>query len=398
MTRTWLLPEYIEDILPAEAARIEALRSRILELFRVHGYELVMPPMLEYLESLLTGTGHDLDLQTFKLVDQLSGRTLGVRADITPQVARIDAHLLNRKGVTRLCYAGSVLRTLPDATNQTREPLQIGAEVYGHARIESDIEVQRLMLRALTASGVRQVHLDIGHVGVFRSVVSHGGVDASLESELFRAVQSKNVPALEELTAGLRRETREALVALPQLYGGAEVLARARRVLPRYPEIRAALRDLAALSEQLEDGAHIRCFDLAELRGYHYHTGVVFAAYSEGRPNALAQGGRYDEIGKAFGRARPATGFSMDLRALAAVGAAVEERVSVLAPYAPSDTELQRRIAALRARGTPVIVGLPGHAGAKLETNCTRQLTKRAGKWTVETIAPAKTPRKRTRR
>lgn len=386
--RTWLLPEYIEDILPAEAARIEALRRRILDLFRLHGYELVMPPMLEYLESLLTGTGHDLDLQTFKLVDQLSGRTLGVRADITPQVARIDAHLLNRKGVTRLCYAGSVLRTLPDATNPTREPLQIGAEVYGHARIESDIEVQRLMLRALTAGGIRQVHLDIGHVGVFRSLMSRGRVDARLESELFRAMQSKDVPALGELTGGLRRETQEALIALPQLYGGPDVLARARRILPSYPEIRAALRDLAALSRELEDGAHIRCFDLAELRGYHYHTGIVFAAYAEGRPNALAQGGRYDEIGKAFGRARPATGFSMDLRALAAAGTVPQARPPVLAPYAPRDAELRRRVAALRGRGITVIVELPGHAGAKAEMAGVQRLVKRAGKWTVQSPTP----------
>lgn len=393
--RTWLLPEYIEDILPAEAMRIEALRRRILDLFRVHGYELVMPPMLEYLESLLTGTGHDLDLQTFKLVDQLSGRTLGVRADITPQVARIDAHLLNRKGVTRLCYAGSVLRTLPDAMNQTREPLQIGAEVYGNARIESDIEVQQLMLRALTASGIRQVHLDIGHVGIFRSLISRGRVDAQLESELFRATQAKDVPALKELTAGLRGETREALVSLPQLYGGADLLARARRILPSYPEIRSALRDLAVLSEELQDSAHIRCFDLAELRGYHYHTGVVFAAYAEGRPNALAQGGRYDEIGKAFGRARPATGFSMDLRALASAGDAEELRVPVLAPYAPHDAALQRRIAALRTRGTPVIVELPGHAAAKSETAGAHRLVKRAGKWAIETAASVKAPRKR---
>lgn len=393
--RNWLLPEYIEDILPAEAARIEALRRRILDLFRVHGYELVMPPMLEYLESLLTGTGHDLDLQTFKLVDQLSGRTLGVRADITPQVARIDAHLLNRKGVTRLCYAGSVLRTLPDAMNPTREPLQIGAEVYGHARIESDIEVQHLMLRALTLSGLRQAHLDLGHVGIFRSLVSRGRVEAAAEAELFRAMQAKDAPALESLTAGLRKETREALVVLPQLYGGPEVLARARRVLPAYPEIRAALRDLAALSEALGESAHIRCFDLAELRGYHYHTGAVFAAYAEGRSGALAQGGRYDEIGKAFGRARPATGFSMDLRALAAQGAASDERSPVLAPHAPGDAELQRRIGALRARGTPVVVALPGHRGARGESACAQQLVKRAGQWVTEPLASNKARRKR---
>ncbi len=390
--RTWLLPEYIEDILPAEAERIESLRRAVLDLFRVHGYRLVMPPMLEYVESLLTGTGHDLDLQTFKLVDQLSGRMLGVRADITPQVARIDAHLLNRKGVTRLCYAGNVLRTLPDAMDQTREPLQIGAEVYGHSGIESDVEIQRLMLRALTVSGVRQVHLDIGHVGVFRSLVSAGKVARPLESELFRAMQAKDVPALRELARGLPRQIRDALVALPQLYGEAEVLDRARRLLPSNPAIRAALRDLSTLCAELGEGAHIRCFDLAELRGYHYHTGVVFAAYAEGRPNAVAQGGRYDEIGKAFGRARPATGFSMDLRALAAVGKGAEARPAVLAPYAPRDKDLQRRITQLRARGTAVIVELPGHAGTANEAGCVRQLVKRGGGWVV---APLDTARAR---
>jgi len=391
--RTWLLPEYIEDILPVEAARVEALRRRILELFRLHGYELVMPPMLEYVESLLTGTGHDLDLQTFKLVDQLSGRMLGVRADITPQVARIDAHLLNRKGVTRLCYAGSVLRTLPDGMDQTREPLQIGAEIYGHGGIESDIEIERLMMRALVVSGMRAVHLDIGHVAVFRSLVRNAGVEKALESELFKAMQSKDVPALRTLTRTLPRAARDALVALPELYGEADVLTRARRVLPAYPEVRSALRDLAALWEALGEGAHIRCFDLAELRGYHYHTGVVFAAYAEGRPNAVALGGRYDEIGKAFGRARPATGFSMDLRALAAAGTNGAPRGSVLAPYAPQDGELQRRIAGLRARGTPVVVDLPGHAGTKNEIGCARGLVKRAGKWLVENIETAKRPR-----
>ena len=384
--RTWLLPEYIEDILPAEAERIEALRRRLLDVFRSCGYQLVMPPMLEYVESLLTGTGHDLDLQTFKLVDQLSGRMLGIRADITPQVARIDAHLLNRAGVTRLCYAGSVLRTLPDAMNRTREPLQIGAEVYGHKGIESDIEVQRMMMRALAVAGIKPVHLDIGHVAVFRSLVRRSGASAALESDLFKAMQSKDLPALHALTRTLPAPARKALVTLPELYGEADVLARARRLLPAYPEIRSALRDLLSLSKGLRDGAHIRCYDLAELRGYHYHTGVVFAAYTEGRPNALALGGRYDEIGKAFGRARPATGFTMDLRELAAAGPAARRSAAILAPYVPHDGELQRRIGALRGRGAVVVVDLPGHGGVGGDTECDRRLVKRAGKWMMEKI------------
>jgi len=384
--RTWLLPEYIEDILPAEAQRIERLRRGILDLFSVHGYQLVMPPLLEYVESLLTGTGHDLDLRTFKLVDQISGRLLGVRADITPQVARIDAHLLNRSGVTRLCYAGSVLHTLPSGMNRTREPLQIGAEIYGHSGIESDIEIQRLMMKALEIARIRDVFLDLGHVAVFRSLVQRAKAAPGLESDLFRAMQAKDVPELRDLTKKLDRATRAALALLPELYGGTEVLALARRKLPDYPEIRAALRDLKALSGQLRDVARIRSFDLAELRGYHYHSGVVFAAYADGWPNAVALGGRYDEVGKAFGRARPATGFSMDLRELAQASPNGAIKGGILAPYAPRDSRLQGRIEALRARGEVVVADLPGHAGSRKELGCDRKLVRRAGKWRVVKI------------
>ena len=381
--RAWLLPEYIEDILPAEAGRIERLRRQALDLFRTHGYQLVMPPLLEHVESLLTGTGYDLDLRTFKLVDQLSGRMLGVRADITPQVARIDAHLLNRSGVTRLCYAGSVLHTLPSGMNRTREPLQIGAEIYGHRGIESDVEIQNLMMKVLEIAHIREVYLDIGHVAVFRSLVSRAGIVPALESELFRAMQAKDVPGLRGLTRKLDRGTREALAVLPELYGGPEVLAQARRKLPDYPEIRAALRSLKALSERLRDVARVRCFDLAELRGYHYHSGVVFAAYAAGWSNALTLGGRYDEVGKAFGRARPATGFSMDLRELASASPDGAIKPGILAPHLPKNMELQRRIAALRARGEVVIVDLPGHAAARAELGCDRRLARHRDRWQV---------------
>jgi ATP phosphoribosyltransferase regulatory subunit len=381
--RTWLLPECIEDILPVEARRIEALRRRILDLFAVHGYRLVMPPLLEYVESLLTGTGHDLDLQTFKLVDQLSGRTLGVRADITPQVARIDAHLLNASGVTRLCYAGSVLRTLPDGTNRSREPLQIGAELYGHHGIESDVEIQRLMMKALGAAGVANAYLELGHVAVFRALIRRAAVSPDLEAELFRAMQAKDVPAVRGLARGLDRRSREALAALPQLYGGADVLRLAERKLPAYPEIRRALGTLRALTARLRDAARIRCFDLAELRGYHYHSGVVFAAYAEGWPTALALGGRYDEVGKAFGRARPATGFSMDLRELAAASPNGAPRAGILAPCLSRNAALQRRIEALRARGEIVIEDLPGHTRARGELGCDRRLVRVNGRWKV---------------
>jgi ATP phosphoribosyltransferase regulatory subunit len=389
MTRAWLLPEFIEDILPPEAGRIERLRRELLDFFALHGYELVIPPLLEYLDSLLTGTGHDLDLQTFKLVDQLSGRTLGVRADITPQVARIDAHLLNRAGVTRLCYAGSVLHTLPNGTTRTREPLQIGAELYGHAGIESDVEIQRLMMGALERAGVRHAYLDIGHVGIFRSLVRHARIERDIESELFRAMQAKDLPAVRGLTLRVPKRIRDAFVALPELYGGPEVLAEAARRLPRLDEIARALEALQALSDELRDVARIRCFDLAELRGYHYHSGVVFAAYAEGQPYAIGRGGRYDEVGKAFGRARPATGFSADLRELAALQPTTKAGRGVLAPYAPSDSTLQRKIAALRRAGTRVVIELPGADRAATEAGCDRRLARRGAKWVIEKLAPS---------
>jgi ATP phosphoribosyltransferase regulatory subunit len=315
----WLLPEFIEDILPAEAMRIEALRRRILDLFFSSRYELVMPPLLEYTDSLLTGTGHDLELRTFKVVDQLSGRMMGLRADITPQVARIDAHLLNRAGVTRLCYCGSVLHTRPAGPTATREPIQLGAELYGEASVDGDLEVLQLLCRALELAGARNARIDIGHVSVFRAIAQAGGVQARAESELFEALQRKDSPRLEELTGGLDAKTREALLALPYLYGGPEVIESAEKKLPKIAEVTRALGTLRRLAAACSVPVSL---DLAELRGYRYHTGVVFDAYCDGAAGAasqpVARGGRYDEVGKAFGRARPATGFSIDLRALAA--------------------------------------------------------------------------------
>jgi ATP phosphoribosyltransferase regulatory subunit len=319
----WLLPEYIEDILPAEAARIERLRRAILDLFADAGYELVMPPLLEYMDSLLTGTGHDLDVRTFKVVDQLSGRMMGLRADITPQVARIDAHLLNRKGVTRLCYCGSVLHTRPAGPAATREPIQIGAEVFGHAGVESDLEVQRLLCHALALARVKKARMDIGHVAVFRSIVHAAKAVAELEAELFEALQRKDKPALRQLARGVDARTREALLLLPELYGGVEVLSLAEKKLPKLPGLTRALATLRVLAKACPIPAS---FDLAELRGYHYHSGVVFDAYCEGVAGAVGRGGRYDEVGKAFGRARPATGFSIDLRSLASAAGSKGKR------------------------------------------------------------------------
>jgi len=381
--RRWLLPEYIEDILPAEAQRIEGLRRRILDLFRAHGYELVMPPLLEYLESLLTGTGHDLDLKTFKLVDQLSGRMLGVRADITPQVARIDAHLLNRAGIARLCYAGSVLQALPSGMMRTREPLQIGAELYGHAGVESDVEIQALMLSTLRVAGVEELYVDLGHVGVFRSLMTRFQVAPELELELFQVLQSKDVPTLRELVAGLDDELRGALLLLPELYGGPQVLDTARKSLPDFSEIALALDQMDTIARDLQGVAEVHCFDLAELRGYHYHSGIVFAAYARGRPNAIALGGRYDEVGKAFGRARPATGFTTDLRELAALVTPPPPVAAILAPYRPGDAGLRATIEDLRGKGQIVIIDLPGHEDTRQELNCARRLVSRGGTWQI---------------
>jgi ATP phosphoribosyltransferase regulatory subunit len=312
----WLLPEFIEDILPAEAMRIELLRRKVLDLFFEEDYELVVPPMLEYMDSLLTGTGHDLELRTFKVVDQLSGKMMGLRADITPQVARIDAHLLNRKGVTRLCYCGSVLHTRPAGPAATREPIQIGAEMFGEPGIKGDLEVQRLLCEALALAGAKSVRLDIGHVAVFRSIVQAAKVNGEQEAQLFEALQKKDVPALRDLTKGLSSSVKNSLLLLPELYGGKEVIDRAEKALPAIPALRKALGTLRALAKACTVPAS---FDLAELRGYHYHSGVVFDAYCQGVTGPVARGGRYDEVGKAFGRARPATGFSVDLRALASL-------------------------------------------------------------------------------
>ncbi len=378
--RRWLLPEAIEDILPQQARQVESLRRRLLDAFMLHGYELVMPPLVEYLDSLLTGTGRDLDLRTFKLVDQLSGQSMGLRADITPQVARIDAHLLNRSGVTRLCYCGSVVHTLPGTATATREPLQIGAEIYGHAGLEADVEVVRLLAESLALAGVAASRLDLGHIGVFRALTFTAGLDTDLEEELFSVLQAKDLPTLTELTAALPEPLRSGLRALPECYGDAAVLDRARRLLPRTPEIEAALADLRALAERLADLPV--SFDLADLRGYHYHSGVVFAAYCDRHPGAIALGGRYDKVGKSFGRGRPATGFSMDLRDIAGIAADVEPASAVLAPVS-DDSELKAQIAALRCRGEIVKQALPGHDGTWREAGCDRQLILRDGRWQV---------------
>lgn len=379
----WLLPEYLADALPNEAARIERQRRTVLDLFRVHGYELVMPPLIEYLDSLLTGSGQDLRLRTFKLVDQVSGRTLGVRADITPQVARIDAHLLNRQGLTRLCYCDSVLHTMPATISASREPIQIGAELYGHVGYEADLEVVRLMAAALSSAGAAASRIDLGHVGIFRALAEAAGLNADQLDVALSLLQSKDVPGLEEFCACLAEPYRSAFLRLPTLYGDVAVLDMAAAVLPALAPISAALADLKRLAAALPELP--LSFDLSDLRGYHYHNGIVFAAYHPGSAAAVALGGRYDGAGRDFGRARPATGFSMDLRVVAQIVGGEAPNGAILAPYAGQDTGLMAAIAKLRSAGETVVEILPGQDMPE-GPHCDRRLVAVGQQWTVEAI------------
>jgi ATP phosphoribosyltransferase regulatory subunit len=379
----WLLPEYIADALPYEATQIERLRRAVLDLFRLHGYELVMPPLLEYLDSLLTGSGSDLSLRTFKLVDQLSGRTLGVRADMTPQVARIDAHLLNRQGLTRLCYCDSVLHTLPASQAASREPIQLGAELYGYAGIEADLEAIRLMAAALDMAGTPASRIDIGHVGVFRALARAAGLDSDDEARILQLLQFKDIPGLRDCCAQLVEPYRTALLRLPELYGGRELLETAGRELPALPEIASALETMKKLQAAMPELP--LSFDLADLRGYHYHNGVVFAAYYPGFPSAIARGGRYDGVGKDFGRARPATGFSMDLREVARLAKSSKPAGAIQAPYAGTDSVLSSRISALREQGEIVVELLPGESACEGPL-CDRCLVESKGQWIIQEL------------
>lgn len=378
--RNWLLPEYIEDVLPVEASQIEHLRRLLLDMFELHGYQYVIPPMIEYLESLITGAGHDLDLATFKVVDQLTGRLMGIRADITPQAARIDAHMLNNQGVTRLCYAGSVLRTHPDGLAQTRQPMQLGAELYGHAGLAGDIEIQRLMIKGLQASGVKSLHIDFNHVGIFDALIKD--TDPVHEKALYQALQSKDQTEVKALTQNVDDITRDALCGLTELNGDVSILLEASRRLPKIPAINHALEELAEVCAQLKDLNVVVSVDLAELRGYHYHSGLVFAAYAQGCAGPLALGGRYDEVGKAFGRARPAAGFSLDLRGLVKALPRSHPKKCILAPY-DNDAHLANKIEELRESGEKVVQELPGHEAFVDELNFDRKLKKLDGIWQV---------------
>lgn len=378
----WLLPENIADVLPSEARKIEDLRRAILDHFRLYGYELVMPPMLEYLQSL-TVASQDVALRTFKVVDHLSGRTMGLRADMTTQIARIDAHLLNRESVTRLCYAGSVLHTRPSGLHATREPFQIGAEIFGHAGLEADAEIQELALATLALAGFPEVRMDLSHAGILRAVLAMDEAACRDEQEVYALLRAKDIAGLRGLTASYHAVTREALLALPGLYGDVEVLEVARRALPAVPAIAQALEELERLV-RLAGQADVT-IDLADLRGYQYESGAMFSLYVPGLPNAVARGGRYDHVGEAFGRARPATGFSMDLRELARLLPLAERAHAICAPWS-EDGALRTVIADLRAQGEIVIQHLPGHEDGQDEFDCDRSIVFKDGKWIVENV------------
>jgi ATP phosphoribosyltransferase regulatory subunit len=388
MSSAWLLPEHIADVLPARARQIESLRRGLLDAAAGFGFELVIPPMLEHIESLLSGTGHALDLQTFKLVDQLSGRTLGLRADSTPQAARIDAHMLNRSGVVRLCYCGPVLHTRATGSGSTREPLQFGAEIYGHPGLEADLEIQDLALECLRGAGIDELVLDLADARIVRGVLAGVPVDAERLDGVYAALAAKDGAELRSLSRAFPDDTRSALAALVGLYGDERVLHEARRVLPGRALINTALQDLRSLAAHARE-AHpdLRVgFDLADSTGYAYYSGARFAAYAQGASDAVARGGRYDEVGAIFGRNRPAVGFGLDVKELALLSPLPAQAPAIKAPWS-ADPALRAAVRDLRSRGETVVCELPGHADAAAAMACDRALVADRGRWTV--VRPA---------
>jgi ATP phosphoribosyltransferase regulatory subunit len=387
----WLLPEGVEEILPAEARRAETMRRQLLDLFECWGYELVMPPLIEYLESLLVGASRDLDLQTFKLTDQLTGRLMGVRPDMTPQAARIDAHYLKRNAPVRLCYAGSVLRTRPDGFGGSREPLQLGAELFGHAGPEADAEILSLMIQSLRLAGIPEIHLDLGHVGVFRGLAAQAKLNPELENELFEILQRKSRSEVEAFLSANQIDAapRRMLSGLLDLSGGPEVLAHARELLRDAPKaVQHALDELQSVVEQVAryPQAPELYFDLAELSGYHYYTGVVFSAFVPGYGRAIARGGRYDGIGRAFGRDRAATGFGADLRQWLRLSIAGTTPITGILVSDSMDSAVQVEVARLRGAGERVVLRFPGDKSSAAEFGCDRVLISKNGRWTVEPV------------
>jgi ATP phosphoribosyltransferase regulatory subunit len=388
----WLLPEGIEEVLPPEARRLECARRELLDLFDRWGYALIFPPFIEYLESLLTGTGNDLDLQTFKVTDQLTGRMMGVRADITPQAARIDAHPLRRDSASRLCYLGTVLHTRPDGFAGSRSPLQVGAELFGHAGVESDVEILSLVLESLSLLEIPDAHVDLGHVGIFRALAADAGLSKSRENDLFAALQRKAVPEIEVMLADWQLDTaqRNRLAALAGLNGGTEVLEQARRALAGASDkVIEALDNLCAIASLLQQRMQdvVLHFDLAELHGYKYQTGMVFAVFIPGCGQEIARGGRYDAIGEVFGRARPATGFSTDLKTLVTLSQRNfgEQDNAILAPP-DNDPELFATVQQLRRSGERVVCALPGEVADPAECGCNRILVNSGGTWTLKPV------------
>ncbi|MEJ2094670.1 MAG: ATP phosphoribosyltransferase regulatory subunit [Gammaproteobacteria bacterium] len=386
--KRWLLPEGIEEILPPHAEQLEDLCRRIIDLYRTWGYQLVMPPLVEFLESLLTGTGEDLGLQTFKLTDQISGRMMGIRADTTPQVARIDAHNLKAEGPNRLCYLGTVLHTRPESSGGSRSPLQVGAELYGHAGIESEAESLCLMLETLKLAGVEDIHIDLGHVGIYETVLKSACLDKNQETELFSILQRKATSELNDLLKqwSLPKKLGDKLRFLIMACGDASILDQAAKELSdsggSIKRCLKELKTLVALVNKCLPGAPL-FFDLAELRGYHYHTGIVFTAFVPGSGQGIAFGGRYDAIGQAFGQARPATGFSTDIKTLLSLGRQKEfKRQAIFAP-AKEDEKLNKKIVALRKKGEIVIRALPGQKQSARQAGCDRKLQLKDGRWQV---------------
>ena len=392
--KRWLLPDGVEEILPAEAYKLESLRRRLLDLYESWGYQLVITPLIEFLDSLLVGSSHDLDLHTFKITDQLTGRMMGIRADITPQAARIDAHRLNREGHVRLCYADNVLHTKPRGIMTSRVPIRIGAELYGHSGVECDVELICLMYETLSAIAIDEIHIVLGHVGIFRSLVEKAGLDAEIEQSLFEAVQRKAYDEIDSvLDASVKdKDLQSMLKQLSRLSGDESTLQDALGVFSNAPDsVKAELQELVAIVEGVKQQIPdiVLCFDLCELRGYEYHTGIVFAAYIPEHGRAVAKGGRYDHIGEVFGRARPASGFDSDLKVLAKLSTKeFTQKAGIVAPNL-NDEGLRETISKLREQGEIVIVNLadqPLDNNDQQEMNCDRQLVNKGGAWVVETL------------
>jgi len=380
----WTLPDYVEDMLPDEAVYLESLRRSILDLYQAHGYFYVIPPMLEYIESL-NSNGQDMDLDTFKVVDQLSGRLMGVRADITPQVARIDAHLIHNEEVTRLSYAGSVLRTRPASFLQSREPFQIGAELYGFKGIEADLEIQTLLIKTLNTIGIKTPVFDFNHLDIFTSLIASSNIERDPLDRLYEAMQKKDQSEVKSLTQSLDKKNREALIALVSLYGDVNILKEAEKVLPQEKAIKNALQFLNQIDKALKEYEIKISYDLSDIRGYQYHNGLVFSVYADQCYSPIALGGRYDNIGASFGRKRPATGFTMDLKNIVTLFPNGKKAKAILAPQG-NDAGLEKAIESLRQQGDVVAIDLFGDMNA-IQNNCDRILIQDAAKaWKVKAV------------